>query len=63
MPDLEPGFNSLAQQAFALGTEQTDGESRVIHIEPHPEICEKKREVLHQLALERIAVKEAKGNL
>jgi len=34
---------------------------RVINIEPHPEITEKKKELLHQIALERLAVKEAKG--
>jgi len=34
---------------------------RVINIEPHPEIFEKKKELLQQIALEKLAVREAKG--
>lgn len=57
MPDLEPGFSG-----HVSGSQVAGGDGRVhIEIQPHAEICEKKREVLHQLALEKLAVKEAKG--
>jgi hypothetical protein len=60
MPDLEPGFSGQVAGAQTVGG---GGDGRVqIDIQPHPEICEKKREVMHQLALEKLAVKEAKGN-
>jgi hypothetical protein len=59
--DLEFGYSG---QAGASGTDQQQQATGrpVIHIEPHPQICEKKKEVLHQIALEKIAVREAKGD-
>ncbi len=37
------------------------GSATAINIDPHPEVFEKKREVLQELAVQKQAVKEAKG--
>ena len=60
--DLEFGYSGQAAASGSDQHQQAAGRP-VIHIEPHPEICEKKKEVLHQIALEKIAVREAKGDL
>ena len=63
MPDLEPGLSGsgmTGSQAHLDRTHPDDGHVH-IRIEPHPEVCEKKREVLHQMAMEKLAIKEAKG--
>ena len=59
--DLEFGYSGQAAASGSDQHQQAAGRP-VIHIEPHPEICEKKKEVLHQIALEKIAVREAKGD-
>lgn len=63
MPDLEPGVVSGAiQKLVDQHLPGPEDEPQVqIRIDPHPEICEKKREIMQQIALEKLAVKEAKG--
>jgi hypothetical protein len=58
---------SAVNQALS-GLSETDSTQhpeavRVINIEPHPEIFEKKKELMQQLAMEKMAVREAKGSL
>jgi hypothetical protein len=65
MPDLELGTSGGLQdrqdQVLLQQQRVAEADHVQIQIDPHPEICEKKREILHQLAMEKLAVKEAKG--
>jgi len=56
-------------QASGAGNNATQGSypipqpaPTVINIEPHPQIMAKKKEVLHDLAMQKHAVQEAKGS-
>ena len=63
MPDLEPGLSGSGMTGSQAQLDRTHPDDGHVHIriEPHPEVCEKKREVLHQMAMEKLAIKEAKG--
>lgn len=61
IPDLETqefGFGLRTSGGSASG-----GSDYTVNIEPHPEVVEKKKEVLQELAVQKQAVKEAKGFL
>lgn len=68
IPDLEmqdSGFSirptTSSSAAFLGRPTRLHSSSQAINIEPHPEVIEKKKEVLQDLAVQKQAVKEAKG--
>jgi hypothetical protein len=69
IPDLETqefGFGLRTSGGSASGGSafgRLHGSDYTVNIEPHPEVVEKKKEVLQELAVQKQAVKEAKGFL
>ena len=56
---LRPGRPSLPSSSHPQLHQHT---SEAFNIQPHPEVVQKKKEVLQELAVQKQAVKEAKGS-
>ena len=62
LPDQQQITADLHSAAPGMGPATAGGSGVAINIEPHPEVLEKKREVLQELAVQKQAVQEAKGS-